>query len=360
MGTASLVQPSPLVSLPPTNSDDSQMKWGLIARSETDRGIGIQTLAISQAIYPDKTLVVIDQKSGFQPHPGNYPGASIVHLKHGPVKNTLPEAEIRDWWKGLDVVFTVETFYDWDLISWAKADGVRTVVQGNPEFWQATNPQPDVWTWPTRWRLDHLPSGPIIPVPTISRPNVAAPVDMPTLKVLHIAGNRAMGDRNGTDLVSGAMRRMPAGTKVTVFSQAPLAPIRGVFNRAPAADRWNMYVGQHILLLPRRYGGLCLPALEAMACGLAVMMPQCEPNEDWPIYGLQGETGRTLRMQTGEVKTFDTYINDIGNALKHVNNDRSALRYAMESARTWAEENTWARWASTYYDLLDNANRLSR
>lgn len=336
------------------------MRWGLIARSETDRGIGVQTLAIHDHLHPERTLVVLDQKSGFKSRPQNYPDATIVALKHGPLKNTLDEATVRAWWKGLDVVFTVETFYDWDLINWAKDDGVATVVQGNPEFWMATNPQPDVWTWPTRWRLSHLPDGPVIPVPTVLRPNTAAPVDAANLRVLHIAGNRAMGDRNGTDILANAVRRLAPGTRVTLYTQAPVAPMRGVYTRSPVENRWDMYRDQHALVLPRRYGGLCLPALEAMSCGLAVLMPQCEPNEDWPIYGLQGDTGRTLRMQTGEVETFDTFSNDVANSLKHLTTDRTVLRYHMERARTWAEENTWNRWALTYYDLLDNASRSRR
>lgn len=336
------------------------MRFGLIARSETDRGIGIQSLAFHDHLDPERTLVVLDQKSGFKSHPQNYMDATLVALKHGPLKNTLDERIVRDWWKGLDVVFSVETLYDWDLVEWARADGVATVVQGNPEFWQATNPQPDVWTWPTRWRLRYLPAGPVIPVPTVIRPNVAAPIDAANLRILHIAGNRAMGDRNGTDLLALAARRAPPGTRITVYSQAPVPTLRGVAYRAPVENRWDMYIGQHVLVLPRRYGGLCLPALEAMSCGLAVMMPQCEPNEDWPIYGLQGDTGRTLRMQTGDVSTFDTYSNDISNALKHLNNDRVALRQHMERARTWAEENTWNRWALTYYDLLENASRSVR
>lgn len=332
------------------------MRWGLIARSETDRGIGIQTLAIHDNLKPDKTLVVINQKSGFKSHPENYPNATTVMLKHGADKNSLDETTVRDWWADLDVVFSVETLYDWDLIEWSHADGVATVIQGNPEFWMDTNPQPDMWTWPTRWRLEHLPPGDVIPVPTTPRPNVAAPLGAANLRALHIAGNRAMGDRNGTDLLAGAMRRIPMGTRLTVYSQAPLPVIRGIRYQSPVADRWEMYRDQHVLVLPRRYGGLCLPAIEAMSCGLAVMMPQCVPNEDWPVYGIDGDIGRTLRMQTGEVVTFDAYVNAIANGLNHLNSDRTALAYAQAQSREYAEANTWNRWAPTYYDLLERAS----
>lgn len=335
-------------------------RWGLIARSETDRGIGIQTLALFEHLHPERTLVVVDKKSGFRPHPSNYPDATVTVLKHGNLKNSLDETVVRDWWAGLDVVFTVETFYDWDLIGWAKDDGVATIVQGNPEFWVADNPQPDVWTWPTSWRTEFLPTGPIIPVPTLERPNVAAHINVPNLKALHIAGNRAMGDRNGTDLVALAMRRVPTGTKMTMYSQAPVAPIRGLSYRQPVENRWEMYHDSHVLVLPRRYGGLCLPALEAMACGLAVLMPNCSPNTDWPIYELNGDIGRTLRMQTGPVQTFDTFVNDIANALKTLNARRDLLEASMLRAREWAEANTWDTHAETYYKLIEDASRSSR
>lgn len=329
------------------------MKWGLIARSETDRGIGIQTHAIWHNLRPDKTLVVIDQKSGFQPHPGNYPGASIVHLKHGNTKNTLPQAEIRDWWQGLDVVFTVETFYDWDLIEWAQADNVRTIVQGNPEFWMASNPQPDQWIWPTSWRIKHLPEGPIVPVPVPDVPFTAADPHDGLLRAVHIAGNRAMGDRNGTDILYDAMRSIPFGVKLSLYSQAPIPAMRNGVPKRPVENRWDMYKGQHVLVLPRRYGGLCLPTIEALASGCAVIMSQCEPNQHWPVILCDGDRDRVLRMQTGDVTTFRAYPNVLANHLKTLVGNRGMLEGLMVKSREWADANRWPTHEHRYYDVLD-------
>lgn len=333
------------------------MRWGLVARSETDRGIGIQTYAMYENLKPDKTLVVIDQKSGFASHPEKYPNESIVYLKHGPLKNTLPEIEVRDWLSGLDVVITVETFYDWDFISWAKDAGVRTIVHGNPEFWMATNPQPDQWIWPTTWRREHLPEGLVVPVPVPDVPFTALDPTEGFLRAVHIAGNRAMGDRNGTDLVHDAMRSIATGVKLTVYSQAPAPAIRNSIPRRPAEDRWDMYKGQHLLVLPRRYGGLCLPAIEALASGCAVIMSQCEPNQHWPLILCDGDRDRVLRMQCGEVTTFRSYPNVLANHLKTLSVNRGMLATQMARAREWADANRWATHAKTYYDVLDNAVR---
>lgn len=330
------------------------MRWGLIARSETDRGLGIQTYEMYRHLLPDTTLVVIVPGSGFASHPDNYPGAPTVKLgiEHG--LGVLDEQTVRDWWQGLDAIVSVETLYDWRLVEWARADGVRTIVHGNPEFWMASNPQPHTWWWPTPWRLKHLPAGPVIPVPAPTRPLVAAKPSDGILKALHIAGNNAMGDRNGTDTVMLAMRQVPREALLSVYHQTPMG--RSHHSRIKllrsAEDRWTMYEGQHVLVLPRRYGGLCLPAIEAMASGLALVMPACSPNQIWPALHIDGEQGRTLQMQTGPVETFSVYPNAVANAIKHLSNNRGTLSQYQQRSLEWADANSWDNLRGRYYDEL--------
>ncbi len=328
------------------------MKWGLIARSETDRGLGVQTKAMFDNLSPDTTLVVIVPGSGFAAHPENYPGATVTKLK----SHQLDEETVRDWWKGLDVVVSVETLYDWRLVEWAKADGVRTIVHGNPEFWMASNPQPDVWWWPTKWRLEHLPKGMVVPVPVPERTNVAAPLDLPNLHALHIAGN-AMGDRNGTGIVLNAMRQVPRGVKLDVYHQTPIGRTHHthIRDRGTVENRWAMYENQHVLVLPRRYGGLCLPALEAMACGVVPMMSECSPNLDWPIIPLQGDIGRVIEMQTGPVETYEVYSNQVANALKGYASDLNRLERDRQRVSQWAADNTWDALEYVYHVALSRS-----
>lgn len=327
------------------------MKWGLIARSETDRGLGIQTLAMYENLSPDTTLVVIVPGSGFAAHPENYPDATTVKL----VNHTLDETTVRDWWRGLDVVVSVETLYDWRLVEWAKADGVRTIVHGNPEFWMASNPQPDVWWWPTPWRSEYLPEGQIIPVPVPVRPNVSGSLDDDYLRAVHVKGN-AMYDRNGTDILVLAMRQVPKGVKLRIYHQTPAGTNRNSNIRlmGTVEDRWTMYEGQHVLILPRRYGGLCLPALEAMACGVVPIMTECSPNHIWPIPLVPGDTGRVIGMQTGPVETWDAFTNHLANTVKSFVNLKQLVPVQRRIAE-WVEANTWDSLAQTYYDALDRS-----
>lgn len=330
------------------------MKWGLIARSETDRGIGIQTLAMYENLKPDRVLVVLDYHSGFVGHPENYPGATLVSLIHGAGKNSLPEQVVRDWWAGLDVVVSVETLYDWSLVEWAKADNVRTVVHGNPEFWLDTNPQPDQWMWPTDWRLQYLPDGPVVPVPAPEHPITAMSPELGTfMQGVHIVGNGAMGDRNGSLVIAEASRDLLPNIYMTVYSQVNIG-LGNVVMRPAVEDRWSMYANQHVLILPRRYGGLCLPAIEAMSCGLAVMMSDCSPNHTWPILPIDGDIGQTLKMQTGMVETFAPYANSLVNGVRQLAADRNHLVKAMERSREWAEANRWSHHVQAYYDAIES------
>lgn len=337
------------------------MKWGLIARSETDRGLGIQTLAMYQNLKPDATLIIDVPLSGFASHVENY-GPESWKVTLSP-DGQLPEDVVREWWSDLDVVVSVETLYDWRLVEWGHADGVRTVVHGNPEFWIESNPQPDVWWWPTTWRLDHLPAGKVVPVPVPDErvANVAGDPSQP-LRALHIAGNRAMADRNGSGTILEALRGLDLNITLTAYSQAGHQGYarkqrrQGQFvEHGPVEDRWTMYAGHHVLVLPRRYGGLCLPALEAMASGLAVLMPDCDPNFHWPILRLAAVGSRTVQMQTGPVATVEVYPNTVRNELNRLNVDKVRLRSAMEASREWAEANRWSVLASLYHDEIEAA-----
>lgn len=331
------------------------MRWGLIARSETDRGLGIQTLSMYENLNPDKTLVVI-VKSGFINHTENYPGAETVELKVEHGLGVLDEQVVRDWWGDLDVVITVETFYDWRLVEWAKADGVKTIIHGNPEFYMRTNPAPDVWWKPTLWRAEHLPPGPVVEVPVPERPFTAAPPDDGLLQIMHVAGN-AMEDRNGTGTLVNSMRQCPSGISLNIFHQTsvPNSHHMRITTSKAVTDRWDMYKGYHALVMPRRYGGLCLPVLEAMASGLAVFMSDCSPNTMWPIIPLQSDLSKTVRMQTGDVETYEVSMNIVANSLKHHAINRGTLAQAQEKSRQWAETHRWSDLKQNYYDELTNA-----
>jgi hypothetical protein len=187
------------------------MKVGLIARAN-QRGTGIQTHEAFRHYPFDRTMVVAIPDMRFPDDLSLYPDATYIGLDTR--AHSLPKGKICRWMEGLDVVFSVETLYDWNVADWARDMGIRTVVQGNPEFYvhrrKTDQPHPDLWVWPTSWRpFDDMPEMHILPVPVPNdRPRIAGLPEDDKLVVLHVAGHRALADRNGTDQFIEAIARL--------------------------------------------------------------------------------------------------------------------------------------------------------
>lgn len=253
------------------------MRLGLIARADS-RGLGIQTKAVYDNLHPAKTMVV-DCPSA-KPLPIRkdwYPDATWIH--------GLPSRhDFHAWLQDVDVVYTAETAYG-PLWQEARNQGVKTVLHCNPEFLNR-NDQPDLWLAPTTWMWNTLPDPkhllrvPITPGP-LRRPEI-------TPHFLHVVGRPAIHDRNGTHDLLQALRFVTKDITVTIRCQEPgyvqpppLPP--NVVLRVETGDldsNTDLYQDGDILVMPRRFGGLCLPAQEAIAAGMPVLMPNISPN-DW-------------------------------------------------------------------------------
>lgn len=331
------------------------MKIGVIGRSE-QRGLGIQLTEFVANMPVDRVLHVVIPKSKWPVRPAAFQPVSTTHVVFA---ETLPEAEVREWLEGLDVVFTAETVYDWSFIKWAKEANVKVVIQGNPEFYKNDKeklPEPDAWWWPTPWRTSLIPEGPVVPVPVPPlTPVVAGAPDEAVLNVVHVAGHRAAGDRNGTELFLAALKFVTSKVNVHLYGQdghfdqfrkQPHGCIN-IFEHG-VEDRWEMFDGAHIVVLPRRYGGLCLPAQEAMRAGCAVMMPDCSPNSFWPTVPMPCQPGQTQLTPAGPIRTYYTKPRDIASGIDQLCNNRSNLMKAQTASFRWAEEHSWTLLRETY------------
>lgn len=327
------------------------VRIGAIVRPETARGLGVQTQEFVRHVPVKRTLQV-----DFPTHTGPRTSSispTPIRSDYNVSSHTLNTGAMASFLSGLDVVFTAETPYDWGFLDMAREAGVKTVIQGNPEFLRHGQDgydhyrHPDEWWWPTTWRVGTIPPGQVVPVPMPTVPNVASQSDA-VLKVLHVAGKRAYGDRNGTETFMHALRltREPMEVTVTSVDEEPIVmmPQRNIRLRTHIAgfnNRWDAYRDHHVMVLPRRYGGLCLPALEAAASGLAVLMPAMEPNLDWPIQPLAIERFETLMLPVGAVDTAVVNPAAIARELDELARNIPAARSAGETARSrtlWWDE----------------------
>lgn len=333
------------------------VRIGLIARCERARGLALQALNFYEHMPVDRVLLVRMPEPDCDERPEWYPGALQVPSLPG---HRLDRATAMQWMEGLDVVFSIETPYDWDLPRWARKIGVKTVIQGNPEFVRHGQPDyehfahPDAWWWPTSWRVDRLPPGKIMPVPMPDLPVVARDPHAPgPLRAFHVTGKRAFADRNGTNAVIDALRSFDRDVEFTMWGlDHCLPPIEGAkrmtlnVRNEGVEDRWEMYRDQHVLVLPRRYAGLCLPALEAAASGCAVMMTDTPPNGELASVLMGAAGSRKINVAAGPIMTADVNHIDL---VRHVNDlahDRDRLQAAM--LQSWTNVPRWSKWRDLY------------
>jgi glycosyltransferase involved in cell wall biosynthesis len=267
------------------------VKLGLIARADS-RGLGVQTKAVFDNLHPVKTMVV-DCPSA-KPLPLRrdwYPGATWI--------NGLPTAQdFRAWLHGLDCVYTAETGYSRALWDEAERAGVRTVLAANYEFLDRFD-RPTVWAMPSMWHYDDVPFGnkTFLPVPidTQETLHISGTWKETAQNFVHVVGRPAIHDRNGTaDLllalqyvtahVTVSIRCQEAGYVSGLVHQHNIRTPNNVTLRVESgdvADNSDLYRGQDVLVMPRRFGGLCLPANEALGHGMPVVMPAISPNNTW-------------------------------------------------------------------------------
>lgn len=339
----------------------------MIGRAE-DRGLGNMLWEVARHLDPDAVLAV-DMGAwarGFLPHRSRYQAATWVDFQGDAPGGPFDEQVVRQWLRGLDLVYTAETFYDPRFPQWCKDEGVRTVLHTMPEFHKPECDLADQVWLPTPWRAEHHPDAIPVPVPVaMDRWEDPATRAAPghegnALRVVHVAGHRAAMDRNGTLILCDALRYCRERIHVTIRTQDRDCPhpaglpgnVTAEVHLMTDDPYWMAPAGHHVLAMPRRYGGLCLPVQEALAAGCAVVMSDVEPNRWWPIVPVAGGRGPAFNAPAGEIATFNTNAEALARELDLLARERGLLAGWQDAARLWAWRYSWERWAPLWRDLL--------
>lgn len=266
------------------------MRIGLIAYS-TDTGLGNQTFEFYKHMKPAKTLLVdLSDFNHMETHHDRFPDAQIV--------KGIPNCNHMAWLlEGVDIVFVCETPLNYCLMEKAKAAGVPVVLQYNYEFLDYLNQPnlapPAVLAAPSRWGFDDVASRQIAPIVELFVPvndeSITEREISVCRKMIHIAGRQAIHDRNGTQTFIRAAMKCGDKFEYTIYAQSLDDPTRRLLQKAQSTVKIelvenlenysDMYADGDVLVLPRKYGGLCLPMQEALAAGIPVIMPNISPND---------------------------------------------------------------------------------
>jgi glycosyltransferase involved in cell wall biosynthesis len=351
------------------------MRIGLIARAD-HTGLAIQTHNFFANMHPAVTLVVDFSRYG-HPHPdmAMYPGATrweaLVHP--GPDPNVYgqawPDPVVDQFLDQVDAVFTCETPYNYYVFEEARRRGIKTVLQPNFEFFEQAAepdlfPEPDVFALPSTWHMDDiraaLPGREIIYLPVPVDRSVLPTGRHDTLTtILHTAGTVAQPNRNGTAALIQAMgylERLPI--RADIFAQRatidqPL-PSNVRLHIGTMEHYWEFYTPEYdMMVLPRRWGGLCLPMQEALACGMPVLMPDCEPNTTLLPEEMLTPAETFEQLQTRHL--IDLYDVDpvvLSNQIKRFHQEPGLMTDASEWAATWGEQHSWEALSEDYCRIL--------
>jgi glycosyltransferase involved in cell wall biosynthesis len=350
------------------------MRIGLIARAD-HTGLAVQTQAFFRNMQPEVTLVVNLSAYGHPfPDMAMYPGGELWDPKCGPGPDpdfyapAWPDPIIDRFLERVDVVFTCETPYNYYLFTEAHRRGIKTVLQPNFEFFEYVEhdkfPEPTVFALPSLWHVDtinaHLPDRQVryLPVP-VDRALLPVHERTELRNILHTAGTVAQPHRNGTATLLQAMvflQDLPI--RATVFAQRDtigVAPPPNVDLRIGTVQNyWDFYRGDYdLMVIPRRWGGLCLPMQEAMATGMPVMMPDCPPNNEIlpasmlvPAY--VGDHLQTRSM----LDLYDVQPSDLAQQIRYLYDNPSAFAEVSRWALGWGIENSWDSLRDVYLEVL--------
>lgn len=344
-------------------------KIAIIARSDLT-GLGIQSRNWVRLLKPSK-VIVIDSSSfnGNEQYHSVYSQYNPIIID-GFIKNSDIDLILKD----VDVLLTFEIPYNYELFRVARERGIKTILQNNWEFTDYLQrqhlPMPDLLVNHSYWHLDDQKSlwpditeycaTPVFIedyedtyVENINRP-------FGKIRFLHIAGRKTYEDRNGTQDLLNAVKLIPKDVDFELVIKTQTAEIgdvndsRVIIDTSSPKDEKELYWNFDCVIMPRRYGGACLPMNEALAAGLPVIMTDIDPNNKiLPETWLVKAEKKTAFMARTMIDVYSAYQLELAKTIINFTNiDYDDLSECKLEARNIAENEYGSEAVKEKWDLL--------
>lgn len=352
------------------------MRIGLLAYS-TQTGLGYQTYEFARNIKCSKILIADIERLNRMPTDHSKFGKLCDDIKI--TESGFPSRDEAHWLTDdTDLLFVCETPLNYDIFDMARDKGVKTVLQYNYEFleyYRSNRPKPDLLASPSLWNIEDTKARNFAPVEYLPVPidtsRITARNISEVIRIGHIGGRVAEHDRNGTKtFLELAMALKETSAIFEIYLQTPreggsernwhlikplLDEAKGVLGeqleiKLDTKDHLEMYKTMDLMVLPRKYGGLCLPLWEAMAHGIPVMMPRIDPNDkilplEWlTIAGECGSLDTHSKIPMYQVDTQALLVDIMDMSKGIVNAHKQALKLA--------EDMSWEKMREKYYRLF--------
>jgi len=177
----------------------------------------------------------------------------------------------------IDILFLIETPFEWKVIPMAREKGIKTVFMVMYECTRSPLPySPDVILCPSKLDLQYYKEGREVVVPVDVKWKLREKAQV----FVHNAGNGGLGGRNGTKELIEAFNHVKSDARLILRSQVPIKcnnpkiDLRiGTFD-----DIWSE---GDVFIFPEKFNGLSLPLQEAFASGMMVMCGDRFPMNTW-------------------------------------------------------------------------------
>lgn len=346
------------------------MKIGLLAYS-SQTGLGIQTHNFFSHMSPSKVLAVdLSFSNRMSVDHSRFSGCRVA-------RGYPTDADMEWLADGVDLVFLCENPLNYHLYQACRERGVRVVSQYNYEFLDYfLHPdwlRPSVLAAPTEWGIDRVRNLGVAPVVRLP-----VPVDRELHRFrriekletfVHVIGRPTAQDRNGTMAFLSAARAIGPEYRYKVFYQSPgderaqeyFFPVAQALLEcgdiveviADTPDHTELFESGDVLVLPRKYGGLCLPVNEALSCGMPVVMPNISPNNGWlPNDWLCRAFGVGIFEGRAWVDVFEADVDSLVEVMLRFGDD-GFMSEANLVADSIADSISWDRLKPVYEDCLE-------
>lgn len=333
------------------------MNLAMVCRADNS-GLGTMSWEYARHLKPKKVLI-IDAERGVM-FPERY-----KDFETKTVKNKLTP-DVFEWiFDDIDILLSIETFYDYSLIKEARRRNVKTALITMFEMQRDPIPlHADLYICPSKLDIEYFPDNKVFIPPPIATDRLLWKLRKKANTFIHSASHGGMSGRKGTQLFLDAIPLVKnQNVKFVIYcwqndykvSDDPRVELKVVNFK----NYWQLWREGDVLVYPQGCNGICLPIIEAMAAGLAVITTDIYPfNEYMPKELLfKPYESFKIRMAPGLMEVTDYRINPGSIAEKIDKIAGKSISRFSEYGKSWAEKNSWKVLLSKYQHALKQLYR---
>lgn len=318
-----------------------EKKIGMICLA-TNQGLGY----LARDFYRNGLIdyVYIHEHSSRTNHRDWYPPESVVSSYEELVEKS-------------DIIFAIETFFNWKVIPQAREKGKKTVLMVMYECTPNPHPyNPDIILSPSLLDYDYYPNSTLVQVPVSCTPRLRTRARI----FVHNAGNGGLGGRNGTKELLEALQCVKSPIKLILRSQVPLKGLSSTLaQQIEEDDRVEIRYGTFddiwsegdVFIFPEKFNGLSLPIQEAFASGMVVMSSDRHPFNKWlpkePLIPVKSYRTEQLAVP---IQVAELSPTDIALAIDTMYNQD--ITNLSQLGINWGKANSWDKWKEKYKELM--------